>query len=199
MDELMDDSMASADAAQRGARILAARARVLAKPINTRAEHDPAAATVRFRAGRGRFALPMRSVVTVVVGVRPTAIPGLPPWVAGAMPFRGGVLPVVEPDRFLGAHEGNGAERTTAVIATDGSEQVGLLVDDLDTSGDQGHPARLALPNGAGTVVASVVVETVDGHQLLDPEALFLALRRALAASGAPSTLAPARSPGTSS
>jgi purine-binding chemotaxis protein CheW len=53
-------------------------------------------ALLRCQIGRGRYLLPLASVVEIVRASDVTPVPQTPPWVAGLMNLRGRVLPVVD-------------------------------------------------------------------------------------------------------
>jgi chemotaxis signal transduction protein len=52
--------------------------------------------------GARRFALPVAAIVRVLPMAAPTPLPDAPPGIAGALPFRGALLPVVDPRPRLG-------------------------------------------------------------------------------------------------
>jgi purine-binding chemotaxis protein CheW len=159
--------------------LLAARAQLLARPLEDTSRDDLTTQLVGFDAGEGRFALPMGSVVTVLNSVRPTPLPEQPPWLAGAIGVSGQILAVIEPDRFLGASPalGDAPERSTMVVISDGTADVALLVDRLARTDVLELATAAALPDGTPDLVAHVVRGTVGGRHLLDAAGLVAAIR----------------------
>jgi chemotaxis signal transduction protein len=171
---------------QRGQRtrdeVLAARAQLLARPLEDTNRDDLTTRLVGFDAGEGRFALPMGSVVTVLNSVRPTPLPEQPPWLAGAIGVSGQILAVIEPDRFLGASpaQGDGHERSTMVVISDGTADVALLVDRLARTDDLDPATPASMPDGTSDLVARVVRGAVGDRHLLDAAGLVAAVRVAV-------------------
>lgn len=168
--------------ADRTAEALAVRARLLARPLET-AEHEGATIQMLcFEAGGDRFALPVESIVTVMSAVQPTPVPGMPPWLVGAVGVRGRVVAVVSPDQFLGTRPGADelVGRSTAVVVADETAEVALLIDRLDPVESIASSAMLPLPAGSSEVVGHASRGTVDGRLFLDPDGLIRAIRAAL-------------------
>ena len=170
------------DDADRTAEALAARARLLARPQETA---EPEGATIQmlgFEAGGDRFALPVESIVTVMSAVQSTPVPGMPPWLVGAVGVRGRVVAVVSPDQFLGTRPGPDelVGRSTAVVLADEAAEVALLIDRLDLVESIASSALLPLPAGSSEVVGHAARGTVGGRLFLDPGGLIAAIRSAL-------------------
>ncbi|MDO8485724.1 MAG: chemotaxis protein CheW [Candidatus Limnocylindrales bacterium] len=168
--------------ADRTAEVLATRARVLARPLKTAEQEGATIQMLGFEAGGDRFALPVESIVTVMSAVRPTPVPGMPPWLVGAVGVRGRVVAVVSPDRFLGTRPGpvEPAGRSTAVVVADGSAEVALLVDRLDPVESIAATATGPLPAGSSDIVGRASRGIIDGRLVLDPDGLIAAIRSAL-------------------
>jgi chemotaxis signal transduction protein len=176
------------------AEVLAARARLLARPLETTSWDHLATQLVGFDAGEGRFVVPTASVVSVISSVPPTPLPEQPGWLAGAAAVGGQVLMVLEPDRFLGAtsRQAELDGRATLIVISDGTAEIAMLVDRLapvDSSATSVEP----LPDGTPDRVASVIRGVVGGRHLLDVAGLVTAIRTALQPSANSDTSAPAR------
>jgi purine-binding chemotaxis protein CheW len=169
-------------ASDRTAEVLAARARLLARPFDAAAPEGGTLQMLGFEAGGDRFALPAESIVTVISAVQPTLIPGMPSWLVGAVGVRGRVVAVVNPDRFLGTPPGpdEPAARSTAVVVANASAEVALLVDRLDPVESVASTATRPLPAGSSDVVGQASRGMVDGRLVLDPDGLIAAIRSAL-------------------
>lgn len=169
-------------APDRTAEVLAARARLLARPLDAAELEGPTIQILGFEAGGDRFALPAESIVTVISPVQPTPVPGMPTWLVGAVGVRGRVVAVVRPDQFLGT--GLGAEepdgRSTAVLVADATGEVALLVDRLDPVESIASSATRPLPAGTSDVVGRASRGIIDGRLVLDTDGLIAAIRSAL-------------------
>lgn len=176
---------------ERTAEVLAARARILARPLQSSEQADAAVQMLGLEAGGDRFALPVESVVTVISGARPTPLPGMPSWLSGAVDVRGRVVAVVNPDQFLGTRERleQDVDRATAVVIAHGSGDVALLVERLDPVVSIASTTILPCPAGSSDRVAQVARGMVDGRLFLEPEGLIAAIRAELS----PVTDAPAQ------
>jgi chemotaxis signal transduction protein len=62
----------------------------------------PAVLLLLVRLGERRFAIPAEDVLRVLPMAEPTALPAAPPGTIGVLPFRGALLPVVDPRQRLG-------------------------------------------------------------------------------------------------
>lgn len=176
---------------ERTAAVLAARARILARPLDTAEQAEAAIQMLGFEAGGDRFALPVESIVTVISEARPTPLPGMPSWLSGAVDVRGRVVAVVNPDQFLGTRERleRDVDRATAVVIAHGSGEVALLVEGLDPVVSIGSSAILPCPAGSSDRVVQAARGMVDGRLFLDPDGLIAAIRAELS----PITDVPAR------
>lgn len=172
---------------ERTVEVLAARARILARPLESSEHADASIQMLGFEAGGDRFALPVESVVTVIAGARPTPLPGMPSWLSGAVDVRGRVVAVVNPDQFLGTQDRleRGVERdldrATAVVIAQGSGEIALLVERLDPVVSIGPSAILPCPAGSSDRVAQVARGMVDGRLFLEPDGFIAAIRAQLA------------------
>lgn len=161
--------------------VLAARAELLGRPLETSTGDELATQLVGFDAGEGRFALSTGSVVAVIHSVPPTALPEQPAWLAGAVGVGGRVVTVIELDRFLGATSPQNPRsgRPTMIVVSDGSADVALIVDRLAPV-DGGSTTVTPLPDGTPDQVARVVRGVVGDRHLLDAAGLVAAIRAAL-------------------
>lgn len=166
----------------RTADVLALRARILARPLETAGQEGATIQMLGFEAGGDRFALPVESIVTVMSAVRPTPVPGMPPWLVGAVGVRGRVVAAVDPDRFLGTRAplDESVERSTAIVIAHGTAELALLVERLDPVESLGSDAVVPCPAGSSEIVGQAARGTVDGRLLLDPDGLITAIRSAL-------------------
>lgn len=169
-------------APDRTAEVLAARARLLARPLDAAEREGPTIQILGFEAGGDRFALPIASIVTVISPVQPTPVPGMPPWLVGAVGVRGRVVAVVNPDQFLRTRPGadEPVERSTAVLVAGATAEVALLVDRLDPVESIASGASRPLPAGTSDVVGRASRGIIDGRLVLDPGGLIAAIRSAL-------------------
>jgi purine-binding chemotaxis protein CheW len=168
--------------ADRTAEVLAVRARLLARPVESVGQEGATIQVLGFEAGGDRFALPAESIVTVMSAVQPTPVPGMPPWLVGAVGVRGRVVAVVSPDQFLGTRPGPDelVGRSAAVVLADEATEVALLIDRLDPVESIASSALLPLPAGSSEVVGHAARGTVGGRLFLDPGGLIEAIRSAL-------------------
>lgn len=171
----MLDDVSAADA-------LAARARLLAQPLEATGPEVSSIQMLGFTAGDDRFGLPVQEVVTVLSSVRPTPVPGMPPWLVGAVGFRGRVVAVVEPDQFLGTPRqlDDSVVRSMAVVMAHGGAEVALLVDRLDPVESIGSGAILPCPVGSPEIVTHAARGTLDGRLFLDRDGFIAAIKAAL-------------------
>lgn len=161
--------------------VLAARAELLARPLDTKSGDELATQLVGFDAGEGRFALSTTSVVAVIHSVPPTALPEQPAWLAGAVGVGGRVVTVVALDIFLGAAlpQDPRSDRPTMIVVSDGAAEVALIVDRLAPA-DGGSTNVAPLPDGTSDQVARVVRGVVGSRHLLDAAGIVAAIRPAL-------------------
>lgn len=167
-------------AARVKADVLAARAQLLARPLEATGLEDLGAQLVGFDAGDGRFVLPTDSIATVISAARPTSVPDQPEWLAGAVAVGGRILTAVEPDRFLGAAPSltRPSGLVTLIVIADGAAEVALLVDRLASV--DAMTTIDPLPDGTPERAARVVRGVVGGRHLLDPAGIVAAIRDAL-------------------
>ena len=162
--------------------VLAYRARVLARPLDTTGPEGAIFQVLGFEAGAGRFALPVEEIVTVRSAIRPTLVPGMPPWLVGAVGVRGRVIAVVKPDQFLGisGQRDDSSAPSTAVVIAHGAAELALLVDRLDPVETIGSDGIRPCPVGCSELVVRVARGTVDGRLLLDPHGFITAIQDAV-------------------
>lgn len=166
----------------RTAEVLAARARRLARPLETPEQDGATVGLLGFEAGGERFALPVGSVVTVISAVRPTTIPGMPPWLVGAIGVRGRVVALVSPEMFLASQGGADASvaRPTAIVVADDALEVALLVDRLEPVETIPTSRIVTLPAGSSDIVGLAASGIVDGRLVIHPGGLIKAIHSAL-------------------
>ena len=162
--------------------VLAYRARLLARPLETTEQESAPTQVLGFEAGAGRFALPVQEIVTVLSSIRPTLVPGMPPWLVGAVGMRGRVVAVVKPDQFLGT-SGQGDDSNApslAIVIAHGAAELALLVDRLDPVATIGSDGILPCPLGSSETVTRAARGTVDGRLFLDSHGFITAIQAAL-------------------
>ncbi len=84
-----------------------------------------------FLLDRREYALPVHRVLEVVRMVAVRELPEAPPWVDGAINFRGRIIPVVDLRARLGLQRREPDMATSIVITTAESGAYGLVADDL--------------------------------------------------------------------
>jgi purine-binding chemotaxis protein CheW len=122
--------MADRAAAGTVARILAERARALARPLHGEVPGETVELVV-LAVGPERYGLDTGHVTEVQALTGLARVPGLPPVWAGIVNLRGTLCPVLDLRRYLSLPEpgGRAAARKVALVAGTGLT-VGLLVDD---------------------------------------------------------------------
>lgn len=154
--------------------ILEARARRLARRVET----DDAAASgvqmLRFVVGRERFAVETRFVFAVMQLVDLVPLPGATPPVAGLTRWRGDVLTVLDLRRVLGGAPGALDDLGQVIVLGHAAPEFGVLADGIDAivSVDPGalHPLpanRHAGIPGLMTGVTSDAVHILDAATLI--------------------------------
>jgi purine-binding chemotaxis protein CheW len=171
--EAMSDRAAEAKVAD----ILAERARALAVP-EEEVGADAGAGYVLFTLGRERYALSALVVAEVVEAPKVTPVPKAPPAVAGLFHRRGGVYVALATKNLVGLQD-NGGYRD-ALVLSGGVPRVALLVDDVAAT--QAIPAARIRPGEVGARAVAGV--TADHYIVLDADALWAEVRRALALDG---------------
>lgn len=122
--------------------------------------------------GRLRVALPVACVEEVLPAAAPTAIPGAPPYLLGALNVRGEILGVLDLRRYLGAPARPVGEGDHLILIRAGALRVLLHVDRaLDLYGID--PRRVRPLDASGRPVRSAVALD-DGTLLVADAELFL-------------------------
>ncbi|MEJ2217279.1 MAG: chemotaxis protein CheW [Gemmatimonadota bacterium] len=93
-------------------------------------EHD-AGPVVVFRAGRGRFALPVDQVHEVLAYEPPRQVPGAPPFLLGVVEARGVVVPVFDLRKRLGAGSRRPGPKARILALAVRGQVVGGVVDEV--------------------------------------------------------------------
>lgn len=99
-------------------RILEARARELARPLDQVAAPVDTLELLVFSRGSGSYAVEAGETVEVVVAGDPTPVPGTPPAVAGVVNHRGRILTVVDVARLLAGEEDAAAGGFVVAVAS---------------------------------------------------------------------------------
>jgi chemotaxis signal transduction protein len=111
--------------------------------------------------GARRFALPAAAIVRVLPMAAPIPLPDAPPGVVGALPFRGALLPVVDPRPRLG--QSSVAVRPEQHLVAIVAEAHYLLwVDRAETVVAAPLPERTELPGGGADPLAPQLVRLGD-------------------------------------
>jgi len=124
-------------------------------------------------AGSLRFALPVRAVAKVLPRTRLKPVPLAPPTVAGLLPYRGTLTPVVDLCRLTLGRDAQPRRATRIVVVDVGTERlVGLLAEAvLDLIEIQTTVPGLRLPEHPW--LGDHLGAQVDAPQLLDPAQLL--------------------------
>jgi purine-binding chemotaxis protein CheW len=147
---------------RQAARLLADRARELARPIGTEEPQEEAISIVSFTSGGEAFAVDTRSARGVFRLTELAPLPGASAEVAGVTLWRGELLLVLDVQQLLGL-AGSGLDDRAWVVALG---DLGTL-----TKGDLSEPERQTKSAGASTSYVRGV--TADAMQLLDATALL--------------------------
>lgn len=152
--------------AARAREILEARAIALARPPEDRSERETLE-VLRFTRGEESFGVETRYVHAVFRMGAVALLPGVPPSIAGAAAWRGGVLVLLEPGRGTAGSWGQ------AVVALgEARPEFGLVADDLE--GVVRIPVEEIGPPGAlGAERPALRGMTRDGLLLLDGDVLI--------------------------
>jgi chemotaxis-related protein WspB len=106
-----------------------------------------------FRVGPSRLALDVRRVREVVPRVRLQPLACGPAWLAGALVYRGRVVPVVDLHRLLGAGDCPPLLSSRIILVPYGTAEqeqlVGLLAAEVAEAREVEPPSRVSLPAGA--------------------------------------------------
>jgi chemotaxis signal transduction protein len=146
--------------------ILAARARVLARP-EEEVGVDAGDVYTLFRLGEERYALSAAIVAEVLEAPRLTAVPQSPPAIVGLFHRRGGVYLALNTKNLLGLAD-NGTYRDALVLSGE-KLRVALMVDTVEAT--RPLPASEVRPGDVGgRAVAGV---TADRYIVLDAEGLW--------------------------
>jgi chemotaxis-related protein WspB len=123
-----------------------------------------------FQIGSNRMALDVRRVREVVPLIRLQPVGSAPAWLAGVFIYRGGVVPVIDLHRLLGAGECPPHLSTRIILVSDsraGADQLlGLLATQVADIRDVGAPA----PSSASWTVPGqpdLGQVLVDGREIL--------------------------------
>jgi purine-binding chemotaxis protein CheW len=112
-------------------RVLAARARVAARPQGTTCEARRIEVLAFALAGE-RYAVETRHVVEVRALTDLTPLPCTPPWLAGVLNLRGQVLAVIDLRRFFELPDCGLTELNRVVVLRGCATQFGLLADSIE-------------------------------------------------------------------
>jgi purine-binding chemotaxis protein CheW len=108
------------------ARILQARATLLARSEKPAGPERYGESIMVFRIGHERYAVPLSKVSEVVTGVAPVPVPGAPPRVAGVIQLRGEIRPVFNLAHALGCSETVGSDPATVLLLQHRGREAGL-------------------------------------------------------------------------
>jgi chemotaxis signal transduction protein len=134
------------------------------------------------RLGVARYAVPMADVAEVVPVPRVTRVPGMPPWLAGVVNWRGHVLPLLDLRPVLGEPSSPLPTSSRVVVLTRDGIEAGLVVELVTGLLAPTHALPIPAPSTASSDAVDLVVGVVDADgpvSLLDAAAV-LELRRSL-------------------
>jgi purine-binding chemotaxis protein CheW len=110
-------------------RILKARAKALARPLDNRAAAEANLAVIEFALAQERYAI----ATTVVREVYPfkdlTPLPCTPPFVLGIINWRGQILPVIDIKKFFDLPQHGITDLHKVIIVHQEETQLGILAD----------------------------------------------------------------------
>lgn len=109
--------------------ILQARARKLARPLQTHEEGTGGIEVLEFRLAHERYAVESRWVQEVQPLADLTPLPGVPPFLRGIVNLRGRILPVIDLKRFFDLPEKGLTDLHSIVVVRGEGVEVGILVD----------------------------------------------------------------------
>ena len=132
-----------------------------------------------FHVGREPLALDIRRVREVLPRVRLRPVSGAPDWLAGAFVYRGGVIPVIDLHRLVGAGECPPHLSSRIILVPhagpDGKEGLlGLLATQVADIREVAADARplAGLTGEAGADLGAVVADGAGLLRLLEPDRL---------------------------
>lgn len=139
--------------------ILERRARALARPL-TRAGAGQGDSLVSFTRG-ARYALPVASIREVRPYVPPHPLPRTPPFVAGLVAARGGVVPAVDLATYFGAPAAGDA--TLIIVVAEGAIEAALLADAVGAVSEVPAASLGRLPAGTPALTRECGVGLAPG------------------------------------
>lgn len=161
-------------------RLLAARARELAAPLEPERATGELLDHLVVAAAGGRFAVPAAYVGAVLPLGRVTRLPGTPPFVLGLAHHRGDVVSVLDAGRLLGVSGARPPEGGFLVLLQEGEMRFGLAVEDVPGVEALGQDEVEPVPAGSGwggayaSGVAPGGLVVLDAARLLGDEALIV-------------------------
>lgn len=134
------------------------------------------------RLGVARYAVPMADVAEVVPVPRVTRVPGMPPWLAGVVNWRGHVLPLLDLRPILGEPSSPLPTSARVVVLTSDGIEAGLVVELVTGLLAPTEDAPMPAPSTASTDASDLVIGVVEsaGPVSLLNAAAILELRRSL-------------------
>lgn len=84
-----------------------------------------------FSVGREHYAMPIQDI-SLIIETRPaTPVPSVPPFVVGIISLRGRIVTILDARKRLSLGEGTAPESAKVVVLDRGTDQFGILVDNI--------------------------------------------------------------------
>ena len=133
-------------------RILAARAKLLAKQVTDNTTTSSLIHYVRFRLGDEFYGIPFQHIREVMVDISPVRVPHTPDYIAGVINRHGALLTVIDLKPFFHIRVTEAVQKSQAlVIGVPGLTMV-ILADNIEDS-DSCDPAKLDVPLAMGKAI----------------------------------------------
>lgn len=134
---------------------------------------------ISFSLGGQEYGIDIDRIQEIEAESQPARLPESPPFIEGVIPWRGGVIPLIDLGRRLGSPRDPGQSSKTIVVLVDG-QPVGLMVDDVSDvlliAGEDLEPPPLSqaapgsqMVEGVGRMDGRLLI-VIDPEHVLSPE-----------------------------
>lgn len=113
------------------ARILARRARALAKPYQHESDPRQSLTVTEFLLTESRCAIELAYIRDAYVLKEITAVPCTPPFIKGIINVRGQIIPVIDLKGFLGLPHKEHSAQNSVIIIRSADDELGILTDGI--------------------------------------------------------------------
>jgi purine-binding chemotaxis protein CheW len=127
-----EDPRSASDAGSSSAKarqILKARAKALARPLETRKQTEAALEVIEFGLAQERYAIPTAAVREVCPLKDLTPLPCVPPFVLGIINVRGQILPVIDIKKLLDLPQQGITDLHKVIVIRNDEMELGVLAD----------------------------------------------------------------------